>query len=220
MNMQQWARFAILGAMLVTAYLLILAWQKDYGHDSNKKVDTPAAVVAHDVSADLPNAQSTAANSDIPQANIAAQPNTPAPAAANQPLISVQTDLYHLWINPKGGDIVRIELLTHDKNKDSEQPFVMLESDAKRTYVAQSGLIGLNGPDGSRTGRPNFEVEKTSFTLADVKTQKDKDGKEIKVLTVPMVYKTADGVEIIKSFKFTQGAYPVNVSYQVINRSA
>jgi YidC/Oxa1 family membrane protein insertase len=30
--MQQWARFAILGAMFVTAYLLILAWQKDYGH--------------------------------------------------------------------------------------------------------------------------------------------------------------------------------------------
>ena len=27
--MQQWARFAILGAMFVTAYLLILAWQKD-----------------------------------------------------------------------------------------------------------------------------------------------------------------------------------------------
>ncbi|MDQ8936476.1 membrane protein insertase YidC [Acinetobacter rudis] len=219
--MQQWARFAILGAMLVTAYLLILAWQKDYGHDSNKKVETPAAVVAHDVSADLPNAQSPAANSDIPQANIAAQPNTAAPTAATQQLISVETDLYHLWINPKGGDIVRIELLTHDKSKDSEhpQPFVMLESDPQRTYVAQSGLIGLNGPDGSRAGRPNFEVEKTNFSLADAKAQKDKDGKDVKVLTVPMVYKTADGVEIIKSFKFTSGAYPINVSYQVLNRS-
>lgn len=221
MNMQQWARFAILGAMLVTAYLLILAWQKDYGHDSNKKVETPAAVVAHDVSADLPNAQSAAANSDIPQANIAAQPNTAAPTAATQQLISVETDLYHLWINPKGGDIVRIELLTHDKSKDSEhpQPFVMLESDPQRTYVAQSGLIGLNGPDGSRAGRPNFEVEKTNFSLADARAQKDKDGKDVKVLTVPMVYKTADGVEIIKSFKFTSGAYPINVSYQVLNRS-
>ncbi len=30
--MQQWARFAILGAMFVVAYLLILAWQKDYGN--------------------------------------------------------------------------------------------------------------------------------------------------------------------------------------------
>ncbi|MDQ9022938.1 membrane protein insertase YidC [Acinetobacter sichuanensis] len=218
--MQQWARFAILGAMFVVAYLLILAWQKDYGHVEPTKAQ-PAAVVAHDVSADLPNGQTTAASSDVPQANIAAaqQPNT-APATANQQLISVQTDLYHVWISPKGGDIVRIELLNHDKSKNSDEPFVMLESDAKRTYVAQSGLIGLNGPDSSRAGRPNYEFEKAAYTVADSKDVKDKDGKVIKTLTVPMVFKTADGVEIIKSFNFKQGAYPIEVSYQVVNRSA
>ncbi|TCM68646.1 YidC/Oxa1 family membrane protein insertase [Acinetobacter calcoaceticus] len=217
--MQQWARFAILGALLVTAYLLILAWQDDYGHSKTTAAETPAAVVAHDVSADLPNAQTPATSSDIPQANIAAaQPNTPAPATVNQ-LISVQTDLYHLWISPKGGDIVRIELLNHDESKDSEKPFVILESDAKRTYVAQSGLIGLNGPDSSRTGRPNYEFEKATYTLTDAKEVKDKDGKTSKTLTVPMVFKTADGVEIIKTFDFKLGAYPINVSYQVLNRS-
>ncbi len=216
--MQQWARFAILGAMLVTAYLLILAWQKDYGHDATKAA-TPQAVVAHDVSADLPKGQATAASSDVPQANIAAaQQNTAAPATANQQLISVQTDLYHLWISPKGGDIVRIELLNHDKSKDSDQPFVMLESDAKRTYVAQSGLIGLNGPD-SKPDRPSYAFEKSAYTLADAKTAQDKEGKSSQVLTVPMVFKTADGVEIIKTFSFKQGQYPIDVSYQVVNRS-
>ena len=170
--MQQWARFAILGAMFVTAYLLILAWQKDYGHAETAVQSKPAAVVAHDVSADLPNSQATAvASSDIPQANIAAeQQNTVTPTASvNQQLISVQTDLYHLWISPKGGDIVRIELLNHDKSKNSDESFVMLENDAKRTYVAQSGLIGLNGPDSSRSGRPTYEFEKTTYTLADAK---------------------------------------------------
>ena len=54
--MQQWARFAILGAMFVVAYLLILAWQKDYGHVETKP-QQQAAVVSHDVSADLPNGQ-------------------------------------------------------------------------------------------------------------------------------------------------------------------
>ena len=50
----------------------------------------------------------------------------------------------------------------------------MLENDAKRTYVAQSGLIGLNGPDSSRGGRPLYAVEKTSYTLADAKGYKIK----------------------------------------------
>ena len=218
--MQQWARFAILGAMLVAAYLLILAWQKDYGHASTTPATTSQAMVAHDVSADLPKGQATATSSDVPQANAAAtQPKTVAPATANQQLISVQTDLYHLWISPKGGDIVRIELLNHDESKDSEQPFVMLESDAKRTYVAQSGLIGLNGPD-SKPDRPTYAVEKTTYTLADAKATAAKDGKTTQVLSVPMVLKNADGVEIIKTFTFKQGKYPIDVSYQVVNRSA
>ena len=217
--MQQWARFAILGAMFVVAYLLILAWQKDYGHVETKP-QQQAAVVSHDVSADLPNGQTATTASDVPQANTATQQTTTdATAPVSQQLISVQTDLYHLWINPKGGDIVRIELLNHDKNKDSDQPFVMLESDAKRTYVAQSGLIGLNGPDSNRNGRPVYEIEKSSYTLADAKAEQSKDGKAVKVLSVPMVYKTADGVEIIKTFTFKQGEYPITVNHKVINRS-
>ena len=88
--------------------------------------------------------QTASAASDMPQANIATQQPTTTKASVNQQFfISVQTDLYHLWINPKGGDIVRIELLNHDKSKDSNEAFVMLESDAKRTYVAQSGLLVL-----------------------------------------------------------------------------
>ena len=219
--MQQWARFAILGAMFVTAYLLILAWQKDYGQAETSTQATPAAVVAQDVSADLPNSQTTAVASDLPQANIAAvQQNPAATTAGNQQLISVQTDLYHLWINPKGGDIVRVELLNHDKSKNSDEPFVMLENDDKRTYVAQSGLIGLNGPDSSRSGRPMYEVEKSVYTMTDAKVVKDQAGESVQTLSVPMVLKTADGVEIIKTFSFTQGNYPVKVSYQVVNRSA
>ena len=216
--MQQWARIAILGAMFVVAYLLILAWQKDYGNaETQPKQET--VVVSQEVSADLPNNQVASATSDVPQANVPAQQATDATAPVSQQLISVQTDLYHLWINPKGGDIVRVELLNHDKNKDSDEPFVMLESDAKRTYVAQSGLIGLNGPDSSRNGRPMYELEKTTYTLADAKASKNKAGETVKVLSVPMVFKTADGVEIIKTFNFIEGEYPVVVNHKVINRS-
>jgi YidC/Oxa1 family membrane protein insertase len=218
--MQKWARFAILGAMLVTAYLLVLAWQKDYGHTTNTAVQqNTAAVAAHDVSADLPNSQNTVAT-DVPQASNATAPQTNnATTTSDQKLIAVQTDLYRLWINPKGGDIVRLELLNHDSSKNSNQPFVMLESDKDRTYVAQSGLIGANGPDSSASGRPSFEIEKTNYSLDDAKAVNGKNGQAEKAISIPMVYKTTNGVEIVKTFTFTEGQYPIRVDYKVINRS-
>jgi YidC/Oxa1 family membrane protein insertase len=56
--------------MFVTAYLLILAWQKDYGHAATAPQQQAAAVTSHEVSADLPNAQNATAASDMPQANV------------------------------------------------------------------------------------------------------------------------------------------------------
>ena len=207
--MQQWARFAILGAMFVTAYLLILAWQKDYGHSSHT-VQQPTAAVSQNIS------QAHIA-SDPAKAGIAPQPvNT----VAQQKLITVKTDLYNISINPKGGDIERIELLNHDQSKDSDQSFVMLENDSTRKYIAQTGFKGLNGTDNNPNARPLYEVEKTAYSLADAKSVKSKDGKEEKVISVPLVYKTSDNVEMIKTFTFTQGAYPIVVNNQVINRSS
>lgn len=55
--------------------------------------------------------------------------------------------------------------------------------------------------------------------MADAKGVQDQKGQSEKVLSVPMVFKTPEGVEIIKTFTFTQGQYPIVVSHQVINRS-
>src|SRR5690606_12321004 len=66
---------------------------------------------------------------------------------------------------------------------------------------------------------PMYELEKTTYTLADAKASKNKAGEMVKVLSVPMVFKTADGVEIIKTFNFIEGEYPVVVNHKVINRS-
>lgn len=215
--MQQWTRYAILGAMFVTAYLLILAWQKDYGHTNT---DTPAPVVAaqtRDSTADLPIHQPETVVTDVPQANVVQNDVAPVAAAVSHNLISVTTDMYKAWIDPKGGDIVRLELLSHAKNKDSEQPFVMLQND-RNVYVAQSGLIGANGIDGAQ-GRPLYEVNKYAYSLADAKTITE-DDKQVQVLEVPLVFKTADGVEVFKTFSFKSGEYPIALNYKIVNRSA
>lgn len=202
--MQKWARLAILAGMFITAYLLILAWQKDYGQASTQAQQSTVATA---------QTQSTTVTPSTPQAYIAGQ-TAVTPVATQHALVSVKTDLYQLWINPKGGDIVRLELLSHDKGKNSDQPFVMLEQDETRTYVAQSGLLGLNGF--SQVEQPLYEVEKTQYDLSDFQAPTgDKN-----TLLVKMVHKTPEGVEVVKSFRFEQGKYPIVVSHTVNNLSS
>ncbi|XID74922.1 membrane protein insertase YidC [Alkanindiges sp. WGS2144] len=211
--MQQWGRIALLAAMFVTAYLIILAWQKDYGPDAQVQ-QAPAAVAPRaSTSTDIPSGPvaAGATDTDIPAAaSVTNAANTVSNVAANSHLVEVFTDVYHLWIDPQGGDVVRAELLQHDLNKSQEdKPFVMLENDANRVYIAQSGLIGANGPDAGTNGRPSYETEHKQYRLQAGQQE----------LVVPLVYKTANGVEVIKSFNFKAGQYPIHVNYRIINRS-
>ena len=196
--MQQWGRIALLAAMFVTAYLLILAWQKDYGAVAQVNQTTVAAAPNTSTSADIP--AGVAVNTgptDIPN-TVVAKPTTAAASSTPQTsnLIEVVTDVYHLWIDPKGDDVVRAELLQHDLNKNQEdKPFVILENDANRVYIAQSGLVGINGVDASINGRPNYESENKQYRLTAGQ----------KELVVPLVYKDPNGVEVIKSFTLKAG---------------
>lgn len=199
--MQKWARFVILAGLFITSYLLILAWQKDYAQSTTKAQQTSTEVVS---------TQSTPSGN---QAYIADGTHTVNPVAQQHDLISVKTDLYQLWINPKGGDIVRLELLSHHKSKQGEQPLVMLEQEKERLYIAQSGLLGLNGFN--QAEQPLYEVEKTSYDATDFQTEGEQQR-----LTVKLVHKTVEGVEVVKSFHFEQGQYPIRVSHKVNNLSS
>ncbi|MBC7752328.1 MAG: membrane protein insertase YidC [Candidatus Saccharibacteria bacterium] len=213
--MQKWAKPFILIGMFITAYLLILAWQKDYGHLAADTVATPVAQTAQPASVDIPSTSAvttaiSAANSDVPPvvSITPAVPTVVAPTAAtSQGLITVQNDIYRLQIDPKGGDVVRAELLNH-LHADSKQPFVLLEQGAGRVYTAQSGLVGADGPDAAATGRPLYKSTQATYTLAA--------GQQ--TLDIPLTFDAPNGVQIVKNFHITQGKYPVVVSYKIINR--
>ncbi|MDE2421977.1 MAG: membrane protein insertase YidC [Gammaproteobacteria bacterium] len=212
--MQKWAKPFILIGMFITAYLLILAWQKDYGHVAADQAATTSAVQStQPASADIPSTAAVAAavpaNSDVPPVTTVVKPAAaPTSAPAPQGLITLQTDVYRLSIDPKGGDVVRAELLNHLHSTDTKQPFVLLEQDAGRVYTAQSGLIGADGPDAAATGRPVYKAAQANYTLAAGQ----------KSLDVPLTFDAPNGVQIIKNFHITAGEYPVVVSYKIINR--
>ena len=201
--MQKILRVMIIIAMLITAYLLILAWRDDYA-DAPAVETTPNAATT--VGGDIPS--TTGAAGDIPAQTIPVDNGlaTTTPAQDTN-LISVTTDRYDLKINPEGGDIVYAALKQYDATLDSDEPFVLLENNSNRVYVAQSGLIGPNGID-TADGRASYRSAADSYTM--------KDGQQ--TLSVPLTYQQ-DGVTVTKTYTFTHGKYPIDVSYQIQNRS-
>ena len=122
----QWARNLILVALAIVSYLLILAWQKDYG--STSVSSSPESAVNRSVDAsksmDLPAVPSVS-NTDVPVVT------APAVLAAASPvpsttLIHVKTDVLDLHIDPVGGDVVSLSLPTYTKTVNGQEPFTVL----------------------------------------------------------------------------------------------
>lgn len=209
--MQKILRVLIIIAMLITAYLLILAWRDDYANSS--PADT-TAVTSNTVANDIPS--SAPASGDLPAINAESTASSASPASdvvthddntAASGLISVTTDRYRISIDPVGGDVVAAALTQYDATLNSKEPFRLLESNNQRVYVAQSGLIGRDGID-TIDGRAHYEYTADNYVMQEGQ----------KTLTVPLVYKQ-DGVTITKTFTFTRGHYPIEVSYNINNTS-
>ena len=202
--MQKIFRVMIIIAMLITAYLLILAWRDDYA-------DAPAVdaipETSTSVGADIP--ATTGAAGDIPAQTLPVDASAVAAAPeTNTGLITVTTDRYDIKINPEGGDIVYAALKQYDATLNSEKPFVLLENNSGRVYVAQSGLIGPNGID-TAEGRAKYSHAANNYVME----------KGQQTLSVPLTYQK-DGVTVTKTFTFTQDKYPIDISYQIQNASA
>ena len=130
--MQKILRVLIIIAMLITAYLLVLAWQKDYANVPATSADavTPS-VSTSNTGADIPT---STGESDIPAATASAPTDVPSSEVGGETanakqgdLIDVTTDRYQIKIDPVGGDVVYAALRDYDATLDSEAPFVLLE---------------------------------------------------------------------------------------------
>ncbi|MGI9311418.1 MAG: membrane protein insertase YidC, partial [bacterium] len=145
-----------------------------------------------------------ATGSDAPEIAAAKQGD----ATADDQLIRVATDLVRAWIDPRGGDLVRLELLRHPVSVDQpQQPFVLLHRDAPRLFVAQGGLIGA--------GReyPNHGVEYASARFDYALGDDDR-------IEVALDWTAPDGVAYQKVFRFARDSYRIEVDYRIDNRSA
>lgn len=201
-------RVILIAALALVSYLMVLQWNEDYGPAQQPQQQQTATVSAYGDSnsqpvSELPQASDANQDADVPVSGQAVAK----PVDSNK-LISVRTDVLELLIDPKGGDVIHAALPEHESALNSGQPFVLLEQNTNRTYVAQSGLVGQDGPDAKSEGRPVYTSAQSEYTL------------EGDSLSVDLTLTTETGVQITKRFTFQQGQYDVAVEYLVNNTGA
>ncbi len=214
-------RFALYTSLAIITYLMLLAWQDDYpptiddGSSSRLEIPPLAGEVnttntGSDLPSDIPTAVPVAPAVMSTGTVAAAPPGNTQLASENlaETLISVHTDTLDVRINPVGGDIVYLALPLYLKQIDvAADPFVLLDKQAGREYIAQSGLIGSNGVDNE--GRAAYRSNANSYTLRDSADHLDVD------LTT-----TAEpGVEITKRYRFHRDSYLIDIIFIVDNKS-
>jgi YidC/Oxa1 family membrane protein insertase len=197
-------RYLLIGAVAVLSYMLLIEWgQYSNGAAANADSYQQQANLAP-AAESLPNA-----NTDLPSVVAEKEQVTELSAPVSEQLISVYTDSLEVKINPRGGDIEYAALPRHFAAIDTpDKAFVLLENNANRTYISQSGLIGKNGTDTS-TGRPLYTARASEYRL-----QEGQDS-----LTVDLLFTDAQGVGITKRFTFKRGDYLIGVSYLIDNQS-
>ncbi|MDY6829862.1 MAG: membrane protein insertase YidC [Pseudomonadota bacterium] len=204
-------RYLLFGALAVVAYLLILAWNRDY---TPGVADAPApAETTAPQNSDLPQPANAATSADL----LTTTPDAPPTAATDQPTaavsstraIRVTTDVLHVAIDPVGGDLVYAALPQYPETLDRpDAPFVVLERDGRTFHIAQSGLVGPQGPDANASGRPLYSASATDYELAPGQEE----------LVVPLAYTSPEGVYIEKRFRFRRDSHLVSVEYSIHNQ--
>ncbi|HSG02277.1 MAG TPA: membrane protein insertase YidC [Marinobacterium sp.] len=198
-------RVILIAALALMSYMLVLQWNQDYNTPAKVPTVASSSVSAYAPSdSDLP-AAAPSASGDIP-AN--AEPIPAATIATDASLISVKTDTLELLIDPRGGDVIEAKLPQHLAVLGESEPLTLLEQNASRTYVAQSGLVGKNGPDANPEGRPLYNSASRSYELGDAEE-----------LSVDLQL-DVNGVSITKRFSFTRGSNAIKVDYLINNQSA
>ena len=196
--MESQRSFLIIGLALVS-FLLWQQWQKDYGPQPIEPVQT------QEVSQGVPSFDNKQ-NEDVPTSD-SVPTVKPMYSTNTNRTINVETDTFSIRIDLMGGDIVNADLLKFPVTQGSDTPYSLLRS-GNGLYVAQSGLIGPQGPDASSNGRPLYRSEKTTYEMTG------------DTLEVPLTWKNDQGLTITKTFTFTKDHYDVKVTYTVENTGA
>lgn len=183
-------------ALLVVTYLLFTNWQAE----NAPVIQQPQAIINNESSSDdfVPSASSD---------NVLALSELETKAATAK-IITVETDVLSVKINSQGGDVVEVKLLDYFTEQGSDIPLTIMQNGAQK-YIAQSGLIGANGPDQLIKGRPIYQTSATSYKLNDGENS----------LTVSLQFVDNNGLTVNKNFTFERSSHAIKLDYVLVNNT-
>ncbi len=199
-NMLDNLRIALYVLLATMGFFLYQAWVADHPVAQELTATQPKLVESRFV----PEAASAQEAAEVkPQ-----QALVPAPTPSAGQLVNVTTDVLALTLNTQGGDILGVKLLQYPESLNSKTPFILLNNEPATRYIAESGLVGQQGPD-TKAGQAVYTAEQTDYSLSPGQNE----------LKVRLVWHGDNGLTVTKVYTFQRQSYEVKVGYEINNQS-
>ena len=183
-----------------SAFMLFEAWQRETRPPTTESASiTKKGVDSKSTATDVPSGPSKQLEAPKPAVSTAGAPGQ---LQGSGETVRVTTDVLAVNIDTVGGTITRMELLQHRAVLDTSKNFVLFERDSKRTYLAQSGLIG----DGLPNHNTPFSVKAKEYRLADGQQS----------LEVRLEAPSKSGGSAVKTYVFERGSYSVRLRQELV----
>ena len=207
-------RYALIAASVLLGLMLLGEWTRF--SEEQKTAALPAVPMVAPAETYPSPAPTPKADSDLPvneDVDLASQAVTESARSDTESvsgqLITVHTDTLEVMIDLNGGDVVGTALKSYPKTLAApDDPFVLLERNAQRTYIAQSGIVGSDGIDSKE--RATYASQQGFYELGANES-----------LEVALTYAGPNNrLDVTKRFLFTRGSHIVTVVHDVTNTSS
>ena len=190
---------------VVFSMSLLILWDNWMRHTGKQSMFFPTSTSQQSKAASASAVASANSASAIAAGGATAVPGAAsATAAVASQRITITTDVFKADIDTLGGEVKRLELLKYQDAKDKSKNIVLFTESAKRTYLAQTGLLGGDFPN-----------HKSAFVAkAGPRDLGNSDQVQL-VLEAEQA-----GVKLTKTFTFKKGDYVIDVKHEVSNNTA
>ncbi len=215
-------RFILVVTFAMLIFMLSQAWQQDYDPKLQVAETANTPINADDLPTTANGTNTESATSTSEQTV-----SVPVTAAVVAKTIKVKTDVISLEIDPQGGSIINLDLLTYPVEKSNTTvdylrslvgmevaekntaPVRLFNSDPKKLFVAQSGFITEKDSATAPNHYSVFSSEKDSYTLAEGQDS----------LSVPLTWTDNNGLVVSKVFTFKRGSYAIALEQSIQNNT-